>query len=122
MITAYRALLYLYPKSFRAEYGEEMSAVFARELRTATGTGVFLFLARTFFDTLVNAAGVHGDITTQDLKYAVRSLGRTPGFTLTAVIVAALGIGATTATFTIADHVLLRPLPFADPDRLVRRR
>lgn len=73
-----------------------------------------------FFDTLVNAARVHGDITAQDLKYALRSLGRTPGFTITAIIVAALGIGATTATFTIADHVLLRPLPVADPDRLVK--
>ena len=46
--------------------------------------------------------------------------GRTPGFTFTAILVAALGIGATTATFSIADHVLLRPLPFDDPDRLVR--
>lgn len=120
MITAYRALLHLYPKSFRAEYGDEMSAVFARELRSTSGGGVFLFLVRTFFDTLVNAAAVHGDITKQDLKYALRSLRRTPGFTITAILVAALGIGATTATFTIADHVLLRPLPFADPDRLVK--
>ena len=63
---------------------------------------------------------MHGDITKQDLKYALRSLGRTPGFTVTAILVAALGIGATTATFSIADHVLLRPLPFADPDRLVK--
>ena len=81
MLTAYRALLYLYPKSFRAEYGDEMTAVFARELRSASGGGAVLFLARTFFDTLVNAARVHGDITKQDLKYALRSLGRTPGFT-----------------------------------------
>lgn len=120
MITAYRALLHLYPKSFRAEYGDEMTAVFARELRSASGGGAFMFLVRTFFDTLINAAAVHGDITQQDLKYALRSLGRTPGFTVTAILVAALGIGATTATFTIADHVLLRPLPFADPDGLVK--
>ena len=46
----------------------------------------------------------------------MRSLRRTPGFTITAIVVAALGIGATTATFSIADHVLLRPLPFTDPD------
>ncbi len=50
----------------------------------------------------------------------LRSLRRTPGFTITAIVVAALGIGATTATFSIADHVLLRPLPFRDADRLVR--
>lgn len=120
MITAYRALLYLYPKSFRAEYGDEMSAVFARELRSASGAGAILLFARAVFDTLMNAAAVHGDITKQDVKYALRSLGRTPGFTITAIVVAALGIGATTATFTIADHVLLRPLPFAEPDRLVK--
>ena len=116
----YRALLHLYPKSFRAEYGDEMSAVFARELRSTSGDGAFLFMVRTFFDTVINAAAAHADITRQDVKYAVRSLARTPGFTVTAILVAALGIGATTATFTIADHVLLRPLPFADPDRLVK--
>ncbi len=71
-------------------------------------------------DVVLNAARVHRDIPRQDLKYAARSLRRTPGFTVTAIGVAALGIGATTATFSIADHVLLRPLPFADPDGLVR--
>ena len=58
--------------------------------------------------------------TQQDVRYALRSLARTPGFTATAIVVAGLGIGATTATFSTADHVLLRPLPFADPERLVR--
>ena len=60
------------------------------------------------------------DILNQDVRYALRSLARTPGFTATAIVVAGLGIGATTATFSTADHVLLRPLPFADPERLVR--
>ncbi len=69
---------------------------------------------------MANAARVHGDITKQDLRYAIRSLRRTPGFTITAIVVAALGIGATTATFSVADHVLLRPLPFPDADRVVR--
>src|SRR4029453_6129439 len=45
---------------------------------------------------------------------------RAPGFAATAIVVAALGIGATTATFSILDHALLRPLPFPEPDRLVR--
>ena len=54
-----------------------------------------------------------------DIRYGVRLLRRAPGFALTAVSIIALGIGATTAAFTLLDYVLLRPLPFAEPDRLV---
>ena len=50
----------------------------------------------------------------------VRTLGRSPGFTITALVVAAVGIGATTAGFTMLDHVMLRPRPFRDADRLVK--
>jgi putative ABC transport system permease protein len=55
----------------------------------------------------------------RDVKYAVRTLSRTPGFSIIAVAVLALCIGATTSLFTIVRSVLLRPLPFRDPDRLV---
>lgn len=55
----------------------------------------------------------------RDLKYAVRTLGRTPGFSIVAVAVIALCIGAATSLFTIVRSVLLRPLPFRDPGRLV---
>jgi predicted permease len=54
-----------------------------------------------------------------DVKYAVRTLSRTPGFSIIAVGVMALCIGAATSLFTIVRSVLLRPLPFRDPDRLV---
>jgi predicted permease len=60
------------------------------------------------------------DILRQDLRYSIRTLLHAPAFTLTAILVTALGVGATTAAFTLADHVLLRPLPFPDPDRLVK--
>ena len=116
----YRALLRLYPKSFRAEYGSEMIKDFDRQWRSASTDAKPRLLLRTIADTISNAMLVHGDITKQDVRYAIRSLSRTPGFTLTAVVVAALGIGATTATFSVADHVLLRPLPFPDADRVVR--
>ncbi len=55
----------------------------------------------------------------RDLRLSVRTLRRTPGFTVIAILVMALGIGANVALFTVVRGVLLRPLPFQEPDRLV---
>ena len=115
----YRALLHLYPKSFRGEYESEMCSVFSQRLRDASGIELALLWIETLFDVLFNASRVHLDILRQDLRYVGRTLRQSPGYALTVVCIAGLGIGATTAAFSITDHVLLRPLPFADADRLV---
>ena len=117
----YRALLRLYPASFRAEYGEEMCAIFADRRRKASGAAARLALwSGVLRDVLPNALSVHMGILRQDVRQTLRTLRRSPGFTASALLLATLGIGATTATFSITDYVLLRPLPFFEADRLVK--
>ena len=117
----YNLLVHLYPAAFRNGYGEEMRAIFARRERQARGPlGALALWTSTLFEVVVNALAVHWDILRQDLRYTARALAGTPGFTLTAILVVALGVGANTAVFTVTDFVLIRPLPFSEPERLVK--
>jgi putative ABC transport system permease protein len=117
----YRLLLRLYPASFRAEYGREMVGVFVQRYRRQSTAGErAAFWVETIRDVISNAPAIHWDILRQDLRGTTRTISRTPGFSITVMLVAALGIGATTAAFSLADHVLIRPLPFPEPNRVVK--
>lgn len=115
----YRALLRLYPRSFRAEYGEQILDDLATRRAAAGFVGRVGLAAETIADTVIAAGRLHTDLLAQDIRYTFRTLRRAPGFAATAILLTAVGTGATTAALAVADHVLLRPLPYRAPDRLV---
>ena len=116
MSAFYRALLRLYPASYRAEYESELARTFEDSTRGESG---FTKATAAIRDVVPNAFAVHAAMLRQDLGYAMRTMRRSRGFVATVVLITALGVGANTATFSVADFVLLRPLPFPDAASIV---
>jgi putative ABC transport system permease protein len=142
----YRTLLHLYPPRFRRAFAQDLVETFRDQRREMIRHGepaaAFWFAALRDVATQasaewLNAAwrlarNIHGNeeeessmaaiphaLRIAELRYAARRLARVPSFTIAAVFVLALGIGATTAVFSLVNGVLLRPLPYPRADRLV---
>lgn len=125
----YRRLCRMLPRDFRTDWAADMEDLFLHRLRQAgggwRGLGVWL---RGTWDVMNEAVWLRlqtihrerggGDMG-RDVREAVRSLAAARWFTFTAVLTLALGIGAAVTTFSVVHAVLLRDLPYQDPDRLV---
>src|SRR5690348_6004667 len=117
----YAVLLRLYPAPFQEEYGREMRAVFRRRWREESGMAGRAWLALSVVaDTMLTSLQEHGSTLRQDVRYCLRSLRKNPVFAAAVVATLALGIGAATTVYSLAYTVLVRPLPYREPDRLVR--
>ncbi|MGH9592741.1 MAG: hypothetical protein ACRD5L_06595, partial [Bryobacteraceae bacterium] len=112
----YRTLLLVYPSEFRSEYGAEMEQLFADRLDSEPKIRVW---AQALADLAVTAPREHFHVLAADLRYAARFFAKAPAFTALALTIVALGIGASTAVFSLLNAVLLRSLPYGDPGRLV---
>ena len=118
----FRALARLFPGEFRAEFEEEMAETFAAERVEAErgGRGALRRLwLRTVGGALRAAPREHWDLLRRDGAVAVRALRRRPGFAATVIATLGLGLGANAAVFAVVQAVVLRPLAFPAPERLV---
>lgn len=116
----YRMLLRLYPARFREEYSSAMERQFADESRDlSTSSERVRFWMRTAVDLAASIPQQAAREVRQDLRYAGRIYRRRPLVSALAFLALALGIGATTGVFSVLNALLLRGLPFADPEQLV---
>jgi putative ABC transport system permease protein len=137
----YRLLLRLCPPDLRAEFGAEMEALFLSDLERARGIGKARVWSRAIADVLRHGTGARSDAWRRDsrtsayveyeggrflmdtwrydLRHALRMMSRQRGTTAIILLTLALAIGANTAVFSAVHSVLIRPLPYTDPESLV---
>jgi len=119
MLRLYRLLLHLYPAAFREEYAKVMEQEFRDELGEArNGFAVVWLWMRFLFDLVVSLPLQLGIEMGRDTKHALRLWAKHPWHTGFAVVALGVAIGANTGVFSVVNALLLRSLPFRDPDRL----
>ena len=112
----FRSLLWLYPSEFREHFGREICFAFSDRLRDRPTLACLLPM---YCGVLTEAPRERSHVIRQDIVYTLRTMRRERVATLTAILVLALGIGSTATVFTLADGLLLRPLPYAHQETLV---
>jgi putative ABC transport system permease protein len=119
----FRMLLRLLPAEFRGDYGPEMEQVFKEQRADAERHGDKMGIWRLWWETakgiFTTAPREHLSMLRQDSGFALRIMRKNLGFTIAAIVVLGLGIGANTAIFSVVNAVLLKPLPYEHGDRLL---
>jgi putative ABC transport system permease protein len=122
----FRMLLRLLPAEFRGDFGLEMEEVFVAQHQEAAREESKIGIWRLWWETakgiFTTAPREHLSMLRQDSAFALRMMRKNLGFTVAAIIVLGLGIGANTAIFSVVNAVLLKPLPYEHGERLLMLR